>query len=122
MANSADKRRRAYQKGQIAESLAGWVLRLKLFRIVERRYKTKSGEIDLIARRGNLILMVEVKARPTLEQAMEAVSSTALRRIEAAGDEWLAKQADYAKLSIRYDLIAVLPRRWPIHVAAIHTS
>lgn len=121
MANSADKRRRAYQKGHVGEYLAGWILRLKLFRIVARRYKTKSGEIDLIARRGNLILMVEVKARPTLEQAMDAVSATALHRIESAGDEWLAKQPDYANLSIRYDLIAVLPRRWPIHVKAIYT-
>lgn len=121
MAGEADKRRQAYQKGRKGEYWAGWVLRFKFFRIVENRYKTKSGEIDLIARRGNLILMVEVKARPTLEQAMDAVSTTALRRIEAAGDEWLAKQADYAKLSIRYDLMAVLPRRWPIHVAAIYT-
>lgn len=121
MAGNADKRRQAYHKGRKGEYLAGWALRLKLFRIVETRYKTKLGEIDLIARRGSLILMVEVKARPTLEQAMEAVTPTALRRIEAAGDNWLAKQADYAKLSIRYDLIAVLPRRWPIHVSAIYT-
>lgn len=121
MTTSADNWRQAYKKGHRGEYLAGWALRLKFFRIVERRYKTKSGEIDLIARRGSLILMVEVKARPTLEQAMDAISTTALRRIEAAGDEWLAKQADYAKLSIRYDLMAILPRSWPIHVEAIHT-
>jgi len=121
MANSADKRRQAYKKGHKGEYLANWALRLKGYRIVASRFKTKSGEVDIIARRGKLILMVEVKARSTLEQAMDAVSTTALRRIEAAGDEWLAKQADYAKLSVRYDLMAVLPRRWPIHVEAIHT-
>ncbi len=121
MAGNADKRRQAYKKGHKGEYLAGWALRLKFFRIVENRFKTKSGEVDLIARRGNLVLMVEVKARPTLEQAMDAVTTSALRRIEAAGDEWLAKQADYANLSIRYDLMAVLPKRWPIHVAAIYT-
>lgn len=121
MANSADKRRQAYKKGHKGEYLANWALRLKGYRIVASRFKTKSGEVDIIARRGKLILMVEVKARSTLEQAMDAVSTTALRRIEAAGDEWLAKQADYAQLSVRYDLMAVLPRRWPIHVEAIHT-
>lgn len=121
MPNSADQRRKAYHRGHKGEYLAGWALRLKGYRIVAKRFKTKSGEVDIIARRGNLIAMVEVKARPTLEQAMDAVSVTALRRIEAAGDDWLTKQSDYAKLSIRYDLMAVLPRRWPIHVVAIHT-
>ena len=118
--SAADKRRRAYKKGHRGEWLAAWILRMKAFRIVATRFKTKSGEVDLIARRGDLVLMVEVKARPTLEQAMDAVSHSALKRIEAAGDEWLARQQDHAKLSVRYDLIAVLPRRWPVHVTAIH--
>ena len=118
--NRADKRRRAYRKGHQGEWLAAWILRIKAFRIVARRFKTKSGEVDLIARRGDLVLMVEVKARPTLEQAMDAVPPSALKRIEAAGDEWLARQKDHARLSVRYDLIAVLPRRWPVHVTAIH--
>lgn len=122
MSESKAKRRAAYAKGHKGERLAAWALRLKGFRIVAKRFKTKSGEVDLIARRGALVVMVEVKARPSLEQAMDSVTHTALRRIEAAGDEWLSAQPDYAKLSIRYDLIAVLPRKWPIHVPAIHTA
>lgn len=119
MSNKPAKRA-AYQRGHRGETLAAWLLRLKGYRIVARRFKTKAGEVDLIARRGDLAIMVEVKARPTLEQAMEAVSPTALRRIEAAGDFWLAAQPDFAKLSIRYDLIAVMPGRWPVHIEAIH--
>ena len=83
------------------------------------RYRTRLGEIDLVARRGDLVLIVEVKVRPTLASAMEAIGRPSERRIEAAGDLWLAKQRDHARLSLRYDMVAVLPRRWPVHVPGI---
>lgn len=121
MADPANKRRAAYKRGQRGEWIAALVLRLKGYKIVARRFKTKSGEVDIIARRGDLVLIVEVKVRNTIEQAMDSVSPTSLRRIEAAGDEWLVRQKDYGQLSIRYDLIALLPRRWPVHIPAIHT-
>lgn len=121
MPDNANQRRRAYKRGHRSEWLAALSLRLKGYRIVATRFKTKSGEVDIIARRGKLILMVEVKARDSVEQAMDAVTQTALRRIEAAGDEWLIRQKNYASLSIRYDLVACLPRRWPIHIPAIYT-
>ena len=89
---------------------------LKGFRIVARRYRTKLGEIDLIARRGDLVLIVEVKARRTLLEAMEAIARESERRIEGAADLWLMRQPDYGRLSIRFDMVAVLPWRWPVHV------
>lgn len=109
-------RRRRYRSGHWGERLAALALMLKGYRIIARRYRTPQGEIDLIARRGALVAMVEVKVRPTLAAAMEAIGPGAERRIEAAGDIWLSRQKDYARLSIRFDLVAVLPRRWPIHV------
>lgn len=109
-------RRRAYRRGYRSEWLAALALTLKGYRVVARRYRTRLGEIDLIARRGNLVAIVEVKARPTLAAAMEAVGPLAQRRIEAAADIWLSRQTDFARLSIRFDLVAVLPRRWPVHV------
>lgn len=111
-----ERRRRAERLGHRGEWLAAVALRIKGYRIIARRHRTRLGEIDLIARRGDLVIMVEVKARPTLIAAMEAVTATAERRIEAAGDLWLARQPDYGRLSVRYDLIAILPWRWPIHV------
>lgn len=111
-----DKRLRAYRKGHRGEWLAALALMVKGYRIVARRYRTKLGEIDLIARRGDLIVIVEVKVRPTLASAMEAVVFMSERRIEAAADLWLARQPDYGRLSVRFDLVAVLPRRWPVHV------
>jgi putative endonuclease len=109
-------RRRAYRRGHRGEWLAALALMLKGYRIVARRYRTKLGEIDLIARRGDLVLIVEVKARRTLGEAMEAVSYGSERRIEGAADLWLSRQPDYDRLSVRFDLVAVLPRRWPVHV------
>ena len=118
-AEQRHRRLGAYRRGHRGEWLAACALTLKGFRILARRFKTPAGEIDLIARRGNLVLMVEVKARPTLLEAMEAVSWTAERRIEAAADLWLAGRADYGRLSVRFDLVAVLPGRWPVHVPDI---
>lgn len=112
-------RRRAYRKGHRGEWLAALALMLKGYRIVARRFRTPLGEIDLIARRGDLVAIVEVKARPTLAEAMDAVSFTAQRRIDAAADLWLARRPDHARLSLRYDLVAVLPGRWPVHVENI---
>ncbi|TIO58114.1 MAG: YraN family protein, partial [Mesorhizobium sp.] len=55
-------RRKAYRRGHRGEWLAALALMLKGYRILARRHRTKLGEIDLIARRGDLVLFVEVKA------------------------------------------------------------
>jgi len=109
-------RRRAYRKGHRGEWLAALALMLKGYRIVARRFRTPLGEIDLIARRGDLVAIVEVKVRPSLVAAMEAVGPAAQRRIEGAADLWLSRRSDFSRLSVRFDLVAVLPRRWPVHV------
>ena len=114
---SASGRRGSLRRGERGEGLAAWALRLKGFRILERRYRTRSGEIDLIARRGDLVAIVEVKARPTVIEAMDAVGPLAQRRIEAAADHWLSRQRDHARLSLRFDIVAVRPRHWPVHIA-----
>lgn len=115
-------RRKAYRRGHSSEWLAAAALVLKGFRIVARRYRTKLGEIDLIARRGNLVLIVEVKARKSLMEAMEAITYESERRIEGAADLWLSRQRDHAKISMRFDMVAVLPWRWPVHVENIFHS
>lgn len=116
MSGTGAKRRRAFRKGHRGEWIAAVALMLKGYRIITRRYRTKLGEIDLIARRGNLVAIVEVKARPTLMEAMNAVGYQAEQRIEAAADLWLTRQPDFGRLSVRFDLVAVLPWRWPVHI------
>ncbi len=119
MGRGADARLKAYRRGHRGEFLASLALILEGNRIIARRYRTTLGEIDLIARRGDLVLIVEVKARPSLTEAMEAVARSSERRIEGAADLWLARQPDHARLSLRFDLVAVLPWRWPVHVENI---
>ncbi len=69
-----ETRRRAYGRGRRAETLAAWWLRLKGYRILARGFRVASGEIDLIARRGRVLVHVEVKARASLEEAREALT------------------------------------------------
>ncbi|KWV50397.1 endonuclease [Rhizobium altiplani] len=109
---AAADRRRALGRGQVSEYLAALYLMLKGYRIVALRYRTKLGEIDIIAKR-NLAIFVEVKARREEMSAIDAVSPTAQNRIRAASDLWLQRQRDYALLSWRYDIVAILPGRLP---------
>ncbi|WP_185983939.1 YraN family protein [Aureimonas mangrovi] len=117
MKAGADRRRRFFAKGHRAERLAAWALRLKGYRIIEMRHRTSLGEIDLVARRGSTVAIVEVKARGSLALAIDAVTPASRRRIEAAADLWLARQPDAHHISLRFDIVAVLPRRWPRHLA-----
>lgn len=110
-------RRRAYRLGLAAETLAAWALRLRGYRILDRRFKAAQGEIDLVVRRGRLVAFVEVKARPTFEAALDAVSETSARRIAAAAEWWIVKHPVYADYDQRFDFVLVVPGRWPKHVA-----
>lgn len=117
MANRpADPQRlRALRRGHMAEYLAALYLLAKGYRIEAIRFRTPLGEIDIVARRGDLVAFIEVKARRELAGALFAVTGEAQRRIRAAGDLWLARQADAHRLSLRYDIVAVLPWRLPRH-------
>lgn len=110
------KRLKALRRGALAEYRAAFSLIMKGYRIVAFRYRTKLGEIDIIARKGNLIACVEVKARRSLKDSVFAVSDLSQRRIRAASYLWLAKQPDFVLLSVRYDIISVVAWRWPIHL------
>lgn len=109
------KRQKAWRRGHISEYLAAAFLLLKGYRILAIRHRTKLGEIDIIARKGDLAVFVEVKARRGEQEAIDAVSFSTQKRIRAASDLWLARQPDYAVISQRYDIVAILPGRWPRH-------
>lgn len=115
MKDNRKRRRKAHQKGKRAEFVARVWLRLKGYRIMEKRYKTKMGEVDIIARKGSLIAFVEVKARDEVQVALDAISWDSQNRIEAAAERWLQNQSDFGELSWQFDVVAVLPRRLPKH-------
>ena len=108
-------KRKALRRGRTSEYVAAVFLMLKGYRILALRHRTRLGEIDIIARKGDLAVFVEVKARRGEAVAVDAVSAMAQKRIRAASDLWLARQADQARLSQRYDIVAVMPGRLPRH-------
>ncbi len=108
-------RRKALRRGAFAEYVAAFWLLAKGYRIVAMRYRTRSGEIDIIARKGALAVFVEVKARSGRMAAIHSVSAPSQRRIRAASDHWLSRQKDAAYLSQRYDIVAVNRFFCPAH-------
>ena len=110
------RKQKIYSRGIYAERLAGLWLQMKGYHIAAQRFETYFGEIDIIARRGNVIAIVEVKARPTIEEAMEAVKQPSRKRIDKAANVFLARQPDRKKLRLRYDLIAISPWKLPRHI------
>lgn len=109
------QRRKAERRGHAAEYWAALYLMLKGYRILALRHRTPLGEIDLIARKNNVIAFVEVKARASATGAVDAVSHASQHRIRAAADLWLSRRKDAALLSSRFDIVAVVPRRMPRH-------
>lgn len=110
------QRRAGDRRGHRAEALAALWLRLRGYRLIHRRYRGLGGEIDLVARRGPLLIAVEVKARPTAAACLAAVTPRQQRRIAAAATELLARDRRFLGCSVRFDVIAICPRRWPVHL------
>jgi len=102
-------RRKAFMRGHVSEYCAALYLLLRGYRVIAMRYKTKSGEIDIIARKGDLVAFIEVKARRATTDAVFAVDVASQHRIRNASLGWLARQRDAARLSLRYDIVAVSP-------------
>lgn len=103
------ERQKAYKDGLWAETLAALYLILKGWRVVARRYKSPLGEIDLIARRGKTLLIIEVKTRAHMEAAVESVSLKAQGRIARAARHFISRHPQYGEYSVRFDVIAIVP-------------
>lgn len=114
MANKA--RRQAEIRGRRAELWAEIFLRLKGYRILERRYKTPLGEIDIIARKRNVLAIVEVKRRRNLQEAHNSLHTQNLRRIENAAQLYQERHTQYYDFATRYDAVFVLPKLRIIHL------
>jgi putative endonuclease len=109
-------RRRRYRTGLAAERIAAAWLVLKGYRILGTRVRTPVGEVDLIAVRLRRIAFVEVKRRANLEEAEASVGWRQRQRVRDAADLWLARNPGFRTREIGFDIIFLLPRRWPIHI------
>lgn len=105
---------KSYKFGLRSEALAAWFLRLKGYHIIAHRYKTKMGEIDLVARKGNILAVIEVKARGKKQD--EVLHRRQQQRISRAATLLIAKRRDFASLALRFDVIMLVPWRIPRHI------
>ena len=108
----------AFRTGISAESRAAAYLMAKGYRILAKRFRTAHGEIDIVAKRRNLLVFVEVKARATLDDAAFAVTPRQQQRIIDAAQMWLAAHPEHAELEARFDAMLIAPRSLPRHVLA----
>ena len=93
---TTETRQVAHRLGHVAEWRAVWRLRLAGYSILARRYKTKLGEIDIVARRGGILAFVEVKARADIPTAADALGGRQFGRVARAASLFLARHPRYA--------------------------
>jgi putative endonuclease len=110
-----DDRRVAEAAGRRGERLAGWWLRLKGWRILDRRVRTPAGEVDLVARKGSLVAFVEVKTRATAAELDWAIDERRLARVAAAAEVLMPRYAGPGD-DIRVDVILLAPGSRPRHI------
>jgi putative endonuclease len=102
--------------GRRGETLAAWFLRLQGYRILETRYKTPIGEIDLIARRWGTTVFIEVKSRRSAALEAEALGAVNTRRVVRAAEYYISRHPHLVQASLRFDVIFLAPRMWPRHM------
>ncbi len=109
----------AFRQGHASEWIAAVWLMLKGYQILGFRMRGRGGEIDILARRGRVLAVVEVKRRSRMEAALTALTPEQHQRLLAAGRAVLHGRPSLAGHELRIDIVALAPRRFPRHVSAI---
>ena len=112
------KRQRAERGGRRAERLAAWWLRFKGWHVLALRARTPVGEVDLVARRGQVLAFIEVKARASVAEAELALDEYRLRRVVRAAEALLPRYGREGDI-IRVDAMFIVPWRLPRHMTNI---
>lgn len=108
----------AFEHGLSAESrCAAWLI-AKGYRILARRFRTRAGEIDIIARRRGVTVFIEVKARAKLDDAAYAITPQQQQRIVATAEAWLAMHPQFASDDLRFDAMLIAPGHLPRHLTS----
>lgn len=119
---STEKRKEAHKRGLKAEKTAVRWLRMKGYQILAERYKNAFGEVDILAKKGNVLALVEVKARKTYRECAESITPAKQQRQIKAAKSLLAYPGVYAKffnssqVQVRFDVMMIRPWRLPRHM------
>lgn len=92
-------RRKREAAGRGAASAAALWLQLKGYRILDRRARMPACEIDLVARKGRMLVFVEVKAQRTQDMALESVTPQLRKRLEQAANQWVCAATGCSSIS-----------------------
>ncbi len=116
MNNNYRRKIKSYKFGIVGEFIAIVFLVIKGYKIIARRYKTKVGEIDIIASKKDLLIMIEVKSRKYYDEVEEVLSLNQRKRIKNAANFFIQKNyKKFCNHSVRFDLIIVKPFCIPKH-------
>ncbi|MBP6011767.1 MAG: YraN family protein [Alphaproteobacteria bacterium] len=114
------EREKARARGTAAEWVATAFLAAKGYRILARQFRAHGGELDIVALSpfwtSRTIVFVEVRARGTVQDAVESVGAEKRRRVETAAAQFCARKPKLKKLPHRFDLVLLAPGRWPHHM------
>src|SRR5690606_23804994 len=97
-------------------SFAKAYLQTKGYSVLAERFKTKLGEIDLIVRKGDTIVFVEVKWRQTMAAAAESVHKRNQSRVFRAAELYLQQHPEYSGYEMRFDALLLAPGVEPEHI------
>ncbi len=99
-------------RGTRGEDLALEYLIGQGYNLVQRNWRSRSGELDLVMRDGDCLVIVEVKARQgdAAGRAEQAISRVQGRRLLNAGEWFMQQHPEYADLFWRCDLVAITYR------------
>lgn len=105
--------------GTVGEQLAASWYERQGFTVLARNWRCRHGEIDLIARRGDLVVFAEVKARSSLRFGVpaEAVTPRKQQRLRVLAGRWLAEHHP-GRVEVRFDVVSVLAGRLEVLPAA----
>lgn len=100
-----------FSSGKFAEFIALQFLRLKGYSLVERNYitgrGTGAGEVDIIVKRQNTIIFIEVKKRKDILTASYAIQPKQQQRIRRGAEAFLAQHPKYQNFDIRFDAVLI---------------
>jgi TIGR00252 family protein len=100
------------EKGKFGENIAALYLRLHFYKILERNYRVKTGEIDIIAKKDNYIVFVEVKYRKNISKGYprEAVTAFKQNQIKRTAMNYMMSH-NIEDNDIRFDVIEIIGKK-----------
>ncbi len=109
--------------GQKAEDLAARHLKRRGYKIVARNYRTRAGEIDIIAREGHHLVFIEVKGRQSTRYGSAKAAVTPRKQRQVAKMAlWYLKETDQMGAKARFDVVAVTQKDGNVAIEIVRNA